>query len=422
MRILQQQLIRHSPFAGLMAGGAVLGIARPLTLAILLSAADFGLYSIAVAVVMFLAPLPGLGLIEETRKLFPRLHAGGDDNEIVPRSDRIARLAAGRTAVIGIVAALAAVLAGKPALALLVLPLTILSFGNAWVWILASALRAGGATMPLAATAFFRALLTFPLTIGAAYQFGLEGALWGEACGAALGCLVMRIALTRLHPEPDAAIASFSARASRAGILVFVGGLLVSAPLYLNRPVAALTMPPAEVGTLSLILVLVAALQTTVGIADQVTGPRLVHWQHQGMEIAQQKRRFFMIITALALISLAAFLGIGIGLHLPWVAPLVEKYGLSEALMLPAAFLAAFSITSTADWMLQAHDREPAITIAAACNLTAFGILSLLVVSGVVGLQAYISGLAVAKLCQLCIQLVVIARLPSIEVDRKTRM
>ncbi|QUM71323.1 hypothetical protein [Sphingopyxis granuli] len=411
MKILQQQLVRHSPFAGLMGGGAILGIARSLTLAILLSAADFGLYSIAVAVVMFFAPLPGLGLIEETRKQFPRFHAGGDGNEIVPRSDRIARLAAGRTAAIGTIAALAAILVGKPTLALLVVPLTMLSFGNAWASILASALRAGGTTMPLAVTAFIRALLTFPLTVGAAYQFGLEGALWGEACGAALGCLAMRIALARLHPGPAAAIARFSGRASRAGMLVFAGGLLVSAPFYLNRPVAALTMSPAEVGTLSLILVLVGALQTTTGIADQVTGPRLVHWQHQGMEMVRQKRRFFAIAAALALVSLTAFLAMGIGLHLPWIAPLVEKYGLSSALLLPAAILAALNITSTADWMLQAHDREPVITFAAACNLAVFGVLSFLVVGGIVELQSYIWGLAAAKLCQLSVQFFVIGRL-----------
>lgn len=394
-----------------MAGGAVLGIARSLTLAILLSAADFGIYSIAIAVVMFLAPLPGFGLIEETRKQFPRLYAGGQKDEIAPRSDRIARLTATRTVAIGVAVGLVALVAGAGALAVLVIPLTIVAFGNAWSSILASALRAGATTMPLAITSFIRAAFTFPLTVGAALQFGLEGALWGEAFGAAFGCIVMRIALTRLHPKPAAAIGGFSGRASSAGMLVFAGSVLVSAPFYLNRPVAALTMSPSEVGTLSLLLVLVGALQTTIGIADQVTGPRLVHWQHGGMEIARQKRRFFAMIAGLAFVSLGAFVAIAIALQLPWVAPLVEKYGLSEGLLLPAAVLAAFNITSTADWMLQAHDRERFITIAAASNLAAFGLLTLLVIGGFVGLQAYIWGLAAAKLCQLSIQLLVIGRL-----------
>ncbi|WP_332818465.1 hypothetical protein [Sphingopyxis sp.] len=393
----------------LMAGSSALGLARAFVLAGLLTTEDFGRYAILMAIALFLSPLAGLGLIEETRKLFPRFFVDGRSAEIVGRADHVTRLVGLRIAALGAIATIALAVAGWFWWASVSAAMTLIAFGNAWSSIMASALRAGTTTLPLGVTSLLRASITLPLTVFAAVHFGLIGALWGEAIGAICGGAIMRAALRR--PSADASPAgaeSHSSRASHAGMLVFLGSALVSAPFYLNRPVAALALSAAEVGTLSFLLVLVGALQTTIAICDQVVGPRLVHWQHGGMNLARQKRRFFLIVTALAAISLAAFVAMWIGMHVPLIAPMIDKYALTESVIVPAAVLAALNITSTADWMLQAHDRERIITIAAAGNLTAFGVLTILIIAGTVEMEAYIWGLAGAKLCQLIVQLAAI--------------
>jgi len=413
---LRQQLIRHSPFVALMAGGAGLGIVRLLTLAIILSAGDYGIYSIVVAATMFLSSMPGLGLIEDTRKKFPRLYADGHAADIVPQADYVTRLVGFRTAISGGAAIVITLLLGAYTWAIMIAASTALAFGIAWSSILASALRAGASPFPLALTSFIRAVITLIVTIGASFEFGLTGALCGEAIGAVIGGIAMRMALQKIHSSPrKRSNLDQPSQASRAGMLVFLGILFVNAPTYLNRPVAALSMSPAEVGTLSLLLVLVGVLQTTIGIFDQITGPRLIHWQHSGVALEIQKRRFFVLIGALTLFCAGTFGLIWGVVSLPWIAPLVEKYTLSAGMMVPATVLAALSITTSADWMLQAHDREQIITTAAVANLAIFGLLTLLVALGNIGILVYLWGLAAAKLCQLIIQLTVIARLPSPE-------
>ena len=396
----------------LMAGSSALGLGRAFVLAGLLTTEDFGRYAIMVAIAQFLSPLAGLGLIEETRKLFPRIFVDGRSAEIVGRADHVTRLVGMRMAALGLLITVILVAMGWLWWASVAAAMTLVAFGNAWSSIMASALRAGTNPLPLGWTSFIRASITLPLTVFAAIHFGLMGALWGEAIGAVLGGVIMRAALRR--PPPDGSVTraeTYSSRASHAGMLVFLGSALVSAPFYLNRPVAALALSATQVGTLSLLLVLVGALQTTIAICDQVVGPRLVHWQHTGMDLARQKRRFFLVVAALAAISLAAFVAMWLGMHIPLVVPMIDKYALTGSVILPAAVLAALNITSTADWMLQAHDRERIITIAAAGNLAAFGVLTLLIIADAVGMEAYIWGLAGAKLCQLAVQLVAIGKL-----------
>lgn len=398
----------------LMGGSSVLALARAFILAGLLIPADFGRYSILIAVAMFLSTLPGLGLIEETRKLFPRLFIDGQAAEISGRADHVARLVASRMLAIGGAATLIAWLGWSIWWGAAVGILALIAFGNAWASIMASALRAGNSALPLGVTSFIRASITLPLTVVAALDFGLIGALIGEALGAVLGAAIMRAILRRASSSAsDQGTTEYSSQASRAGLLVFFGSALVSAPIYLNRPVAALAMSATEVGTLSLLLVLVGALQTTIAVCDQAVGPRLVHWEHAGMVMTRQKRRFLLVIAALSTLSLAVFGAIWIVMHVPFVVPMVDKYALTGALLFPAAILAALSITSTADWMLQAHNQEQIITVAAAWNLGAFGVLTVLVVAGDIRMEAFIWGLALAKLCQLGVQLAAIARLPA---------
>lgn len=395
-----------------MAGSAGLGIVRLLVLAALLSVEDYGIYSIGIAIVMFLSSLPALGLVEETRKSYPRLYADGRADEIVARADHVTRLVGRRTAVIGAVAVIGALTLGYHIWAIGIAALTILAFGVAWSLVMASALRAGGSPFPLAATSFIRAIVTLILCVAVAKPFGLMGVLWGEAIGALIGSSSMRFALRRLYGNSrKASPETYPTHASQAGMLVFLGMLFVSAPAYLNRPVAALAMPPAEVGTLALLLVLVSVLQTTVGIIDQIVGPRLIHWERAGLSLNIQKRRLFLIIGSLALFCFLCFGLIWQALHLPLVSPIIEKYALSGTMMLPAAVLSAFSITTIIDWMLQAHNLERWVTIAAIGNLATFGFLTLLVILGNIGMLAYLWGIAAAKFCQLCIQLVTILRM-----------
>lgn len=387
-----------------------MGLARAFILAGIFPAEEFGRYAIIIAVAMFLAPLPGLGLIEETRKQFPRLFVEGRLNEIPGRADSIARVVALRTLGIGACATIAAFAFGSQLLGTAMAAMTFVAIGTAWTSVLTSALRAGASALPLGVTAFIRAAITLPLTVVAAIEFGLRGALCAEAVGAMLGAALMRAALRSRGSNPGS-VTNFVALASRAGLLVFVGSALVSVPIYLNRPLAALFLSPQEVGSLSFLILLVGVLQTSVAICDQVIGPRLVHWQHSGIALSIQKQRFLLIAAGLSFLCLIAFLAIWAGLQLPLAQEHVEKYALTASTFIPAALLAGLSITSTADWMLQAHDREKTITTAAAWNMAVFICVSGISIALDVPISLYIWGLAFAKFCQLIVQIVAVARL-----------
>ncbi|HEV7233524.1 MAG TPA: hypothetical protein VGN36_04710, partial [Sphingorhabdus sp.] len=254
-----------------MALSAALGFGKALGIAALLTADDFGRYSVLIAIALFLSPLPGLGLIEETRKLFPRMFVDGKIAEMAYRADRIAGVVGLRTAALGLLGAAIFLLAGYELAAVIAASLTLVAFGASWCSIMASALRAGTSPILLGAASFARAALTIPITLLAAHEYGLLGVLAGEALAAVAGGAIMRFAFRwRPQSEPIEQLPVVEAKASRDGMLVFYGTALVSAPIYLSRSVAALSLTAAQVGTLNFLLVFVAIFQTAIAIADQV--------------------------------------------------------------------------------------------------------------------------------------------------------
>jgi Na+-driven multidrug efflux pump len=134
-----------------------------------------------------------------------------------------------------------------------------------------------------------------------------------------------------------------------------------------------------------------------------------------------QERRFLLTVSALAAATILAFLLLWLAMQLPPLAPLVNKYEVTATLVIPAAILAALSITSTADWMLQAHDKERWLTISGVVNLASFAVLSALVLAHAIDMGGYLWGLAAGKLLQLTVQLWVILHIRDSEPDVEGR-
>ena len=152
----------HRLFFLLMAGSSALALIRAFVLAGLLSREDFGRYAILIAVAMFLSSIPALGLVEESRKLFPRLFVEGRPSEIRGRADHVTRILAVRIIMVGVVATLIAWVAISPWWGAATALLMMIAFGNGWCSVMASALRAGTSTLPLGITSFLRASMTLP--------------------------------------------------------------------------------------------------------------------------------------------------------------------------------------------------------------------------------------------------------------------
>jgi O-antigen/teichoic acid export membrane protein len=411
-------MLRNKLFFLMMGGGAILGLLRGFAVAGILTASGFGYYATLLAVGVFLAPLFGFGQIEVTRKVYPRLFVDGSAHLIPSHSDSIAvRLAHRIAGLVGMVM-LVCVLAGETRFALAGLAVGLVAFGNGWCSVLASALRASAKVQPLGEATLARSALAASLAVGGAYLHGMEGAIAGEALGALLGGFVLRIRLRRMSgPAPETATAAapseeFStAQISWDGMRIFGAALAISVPVYLSRPVVGLFYSPEELGTFSFLMLFIMVSVTIFGVTDQVIGPGLVRGQRQNNPFGKQIAYLFKVSGALAVlvgcgVAIAFFV-----LQFEPLAAFAQKYQYDLATIVPIVILATAQVTSTFDWMLQAHDRERIVLNAAILGLSLFVVGTVAAYSMNFGLAGFIWVMAVARLAQLVFQIGAILQL-----------
>lgn len=413
---------RRGGYMAMMGIGAVLGVLRGFVLAGILPADNFGFYAAVVAVGLFVAPLIGLGQIEEMRKRFPRLWVDGRFREITPIADRLMSIMATRAGIIVLVLGIGLLLAGHPTWALAVFAGGLVAFNQSGGAALASALRAGPDLTPMAAAALLRGISSFLLSIAGALAFGLNGAMIGEALGGLIGLFAARTMFTRMvrrHasvieqqdatrdiPEPAAPAADRNRerRASRQGLQLLFGTLAISVPIYLTRPFVGVTYGLDDLGTFAFLMLFVQSVLTAVGITDQMIGPALVRMQHSGTVLARQIRTLFLYVA-----GIVALVALGLGLTFvlltqSFLADYAAKYALTAELMLPIAVFAMLQVTSSLDWMLMAHDRESQVLRASLVYLAMFAVGTLFVVLSNQSLVVFLWVLAGAKAVQFATQ------------------
>lgn len=402
-------MLRNHTFVGMMGVAAAISLARSFVIAIYLVPVDFGLYATIVALAVFLSPLFGLGQIELARKAFPRLFVDGKAAEIPAIADRVVSRVGSRIALAAIALVAAVILLGETGLALAATSLAILTFGSAWILLLASALRAGPDVRPLGETTLFRAVLTFALASAFAWFFGLTGALAGEVIAILITGAAMRRRLSAMTGTAPAAAQEvghelLEGKISAAGMRIFFASLAVSIPLYLSRPGIGMALGGEALGTFSFLMIFVMGAITIYGIAEQVIGPSVVRKQREGEPLEHQLNSVLKALVPLSAAIVGAILIAFAALRFPPLSAYVEKYQIDAGLIAPLCIFAALHCTAIVDWVFQANDGEAWQLLVSSLYLGAFVLAMILLVPLEWPLESFLWALAAAKLLQLVMQ------------------
>jgi O-antigen/teichoic acid export membrane protein len=407
------QNLRHVGFAFLMGIGAILGLLRGFAVSALLTPPELGIYSIVLGIGIFASSAIGLGKIEELRKQLPRLYVDRHYAQIKILADQVTFIALTRILIITCAATLICWLVSKPHYAVFTIVSGIVAFAAAWSSILASAIRAGHGLNKLAWSAFIRGAGSLLIVSILATNFGIYGALIGEAIAGIVATSFMYFFLQAIKYEPTDAVETKvwtnekNQIVAYGGLNVFIGGIITSSIFYLSRPVVGTLFSPAELGTFSFLMLIVTAFTTAFGIFDQAVGPMLVRQHHLGHS---SKRHILFLGSYFAVVLLIATLsGIILAVsasHNIWpIEYYWSKYHLAKGLLIPTLFFGALQITSTVDWLLQANNKERAIVEAALFSLAIFLVFSAIIGFNRSSLSTYLWLLCATKIAQITIQM-----------------
>lgn len=387
-------------------------LVRGFVLAWLLSASDFGIYALVMGVGTFSGSALGLGRIEQTNKIFPRLFIDGRSADAIREADSVARLVF-RNAVVTL-AAVAAVLllAGRsewlgPALAA-----GAVSLGVAWVAIYISLQRASGDLLMVGRANLIRALLALSLSGAGASLGPWQLSVAGEVIAACVGAWIFRHYAKRgCRSAP--LVAPLEPARDDGRYWLFGGFLLAAAPLYLDRAFILAVYGAADAGAYSFLMLFVAAAATVTTILVQKLGPQIVRMERQGTGKRAQIR--LLLGWASGMIGLTAIGMAAATAALLWgpAASLGVKYGLTPALFAATAILGFTQAGALLDWILLSHDKERLVFSAAAIYMVAVAISAVLVVRLDAPMLTAIWALAGSKLLQILVQGGLIVKLRS---------
>lgn len=419
---------RRGGYMAMMGIGAVLGILRGFVLAGILPASGFGLYAAIVAVGLFLAPLIGLGQIEDMRKRFPRLWVEGRIREIGPISSRLLSIMAARAGIIVLVGGAGLLVIGQSDWAIAVFAGGLIAFSQSGAAIMASALRAGPDLTPMATAALIRGSAALLLAVAGALAFGLNGAIMGEAVGGFIGLLAAKGLFARqvrrlttsgnIQPPSqnfeDAGQNTGQAekRLSKTGLQLLFGTMAASVPIYLSRPFVGLQYSLQELGTFAFLMLFVQAVVTAISITDQIIGPTLIRMRHAGASLAHQLKIMWLYVGGMAALIAAGLAIAFVLLTQTFLNGYAAKYELSLPLMLPIGVFAMFQVALSLDWMLMAHDRERLVLNTSLTYLAAFLAGALVVFATGLPLVTFLWIMAAARILQFLLQVSYVVALP----------
>lgn len=395
-----------------MGASSALALVRGFVIAWLLSAAGFGIYALIVGIGTFSASVLGLGRIEQTNKIFPRLFVDGRWADARREADAVARLL-GRNAVLAVAAAVAALLvAGRSEWIGAALAAGGVALGVAWVAIYMSLQRASGDLSMVGRANIARTLIALVLSAAGASLGSWPGAIAGEVAAAFLGAWIFRRFARRSEGAPTATVAA-DAGAGAQRYWLFGGFLLAAVPLYLDRTFVVAVYGAAAAGAYAFLMLFVTAAATVTTILVQKIGPQIVRMERQGAGIGAQiglMARWGGAMIAISAVGMAA--AAFVLLEGP-AAALGAKYGLTPALLAATAVLSFTQVSTMLDWILLSRDRERLVFLAAAIYLAAIASSAVLVVEAGAPLIAAIWALAAGKLLQIIVQTGLILRLRS---------
>ena len=248
----------------------------------------------------------------------------------------------------------------------------------------ASAIRATTDVELLARNTLFRALIVIIFGLSGAYLFDWQGVIIGEVLATILGTLITRHSVVQKINifSQDKNIGckdNTGGIPSDNGFLLFVAGLLASAPVYLDRAFVAAVLGPAIVGTFAFLMLFVMSANTLTGIVAQKIGPQLIKMEHFGDSIDAQIKfaiRWLMLIWMMCVAGIAL---VSLSLFFEPARYFFDKFQLDFSLISTAAVMSLLQVSVVFDFILISRSKERAVFVGACLYFVTAGFAALLV-------------------------------------------
>lgn len=414
-------MVGTTAYLALMAAGAVVSLVRGFVIAALLPPKEFAVYAMAVSAGALLANFLSFGLIEGTVKQFPRLVMAGGAGSLLSIADRGARTLAIR-ALLGLPVLAAIMFLVDSSRPLLFLAVAGVSFGAAWLNLLASVQRSTLNVLNVALANDARAFLYLALASLGAVFFGLTGALSGEIIGALLGALVSREIFkatlrrdSHLRPTSPAVVGV----PAEAGIAVFLAYSALAVPLYLDRSYVASVFGIRDAATYAVLALFASGASVFVNIVAQKVGPQIIASERAGVSLSGLLALATRWSLVVAVIWAAAISAVRWASSAGWLA-FLAKYELTPQLFWAVLALGCVQVASIFEFILLARDREWDFLRLASVYLLMVCVLAGFVAWKGLPLLSFIYLLSFTKLAYLAAMLVTFRLMPQRPAAKET--
>lgn len=405
-----------SRYIVVMSLAAAIALVRGFFVAGILDLPSFGLYATVLAAGMFSSTLLSFGEIERTIKSFPRLwiveHHRASMLEQVDKSLLIMVRRAGAVFVVLAAGTFSDAMQSSARSGILVV---LIALGAALSSLYASAIRATGDIDLLARNSLLRAVIVIAFGLSGAYFFNWQGALLGEVMAAILGAAITRHSAvrkaqsfvgTRRTFADDATAPSFD-----GGRWLFAAGLLVSAPVYLDRAFVASAYGAAMVGTFGFLMLFVTGANTLTGIVAQKVGPQLVKMEYQAGSVEAQVKLASGWVGFICVICVAGMAALALAFNY-WPAQyFYQKFNLHWEMIAAATLLCVLQVGVLLEFILISRNHERAVFFAACWYFSAILVVVLLRTLLGLSLVHLIWLLVFARLIHIAAQILFIGRI-----------
>lgn len=347
-------------YIAVMGFSAMLSLLRGFVVAAILPPHLYAIYSSILGMGGFLGNFISFGQVERTVKNFPRLLLGGNEVQVVVDARKIAWVLSYRGVLLSVLSLLIYWLTGADIM-WSVSVAAILSLGSAQIGLLASIQRAQFNLKQLMKGTLLRAGISIICVSIAAYHAELNGALFGEWIGAAIGVAVtLWIISQTMNRDASKVILSESMQGieENKGFRLFLTYTILSVPLYLDRIFLIQLYNEDIVANYSLVALFLTGSVVLVNIISQKVGPNLIGMQKSGatavslLSYSGKWIGFCCMVWGVILICLLA--GNEVGL-LKYIFP---TYNVDIYLILSVGVLGFFQFSSIVEFILIAQDKE----------------------------------------------------------------
>ncbi len=380
-----------------------LGIIKLFTLALLLSAPDYGHYVAIFGLSTLAGAILSFGSVERTIKLYPRFWVEGRNSEILADARSVLQKLFIRFISLGTAGFFITYLDALPFNWIEVVYLCLLGFASACLALFASLFRATSLRRALQNYSLWRSALACLLALAAGWSMGWIGALTGDILAASITIVSAIFTLRRLYSKPvetlrrDRDINEKQAVENGHGSL-YIANMLTSSTSMADRALVGAILGASSAGSYGFIMLIPQVFVMLVNIVSQYIGPLIIkftHLHHQDESRISAIGMQGAILAALAVLCVIAALA---GQHLPFINQLFEKFTISDAALIFAGVIAAGQIYGLIEFHLIALDGEHFI-LSASMLATAL-LITLLVVGAIqhiLSVEYFIGAAAAAR-------------------------